>query len=283
MRGPSAPATAPAGLGLRRAYWDDLLAAPDGRVDFLELIPENVMRFGGRVRDVVTRAAARWPIVFHGTTLSLGGPDPLDERYLDDLAALAAWLDPPWISDHLSIAGAHGRRYFDLLPLPFTEEAIAHVVARIRHVQDCVRRPVLIENPSYYVRWPGAEMDEATFVREVVTRADCGLLLDVNNVFVNATNHGYDPVAFIDAMPAARVRQLHVAGHEARPGLLVDTHGAPLAPAVHALLAHTYRHVGAVHTLLEWDHDVPALGEVLGELDRVRATADAALQQPEAA
>lgn len=264
------------GVGLRRPHFDAIFERADG-VEFLEIVPENFMRFGGRPRDVLERALRRWPIVVHGTGMSLGGPDPLNERYLDDLAELLELVSPPWFSDHVATSSAFGVEYFDLLPVPFTEAAVRRVVSRIRQVQDRFRRPFLVENPSYYVALPGAEMTEAEFLNEVVARADCGLLLDVNNVFVNARNHGYDPAAFLDAMPAGRVVQMHIAGHLDAGGLLIDTHGAAIRPEVLALYEHAVRAVGPTWTLLEWDNDIPPLPALLAENAAVRAAADRAL------
>ena len=178
---------------------------------------------------------------------------------------------------------AYGVEYHELVPLPFSEQAIGHVVARAREVQRRLRRPLLLENPTYYLQMPGAEMSEAEFVREVVERADCGLLLDVNNVYVNARNHGYDPYAFIDAMPRDRVRQLHLAGHDASGEFLVDTHGTRVDPAVLDLYAYTLRRLGPVWTLLEWDHDLPPLTGLLEENARVRAVGERAVASREAA
>lgn len=282
---PEPPAAAPRwrglpflgfGLGLRRPHFDEIF---DHRaeVDFLEILTENFMAFGGRPREVLRRAAREFPLVLHGVALSIGGPDPLDERYVDDLVRLIDEVRPLWFSDHLCFSSGFGVQYHDLIPLPFTEEAVGHVAGRVRALQARTDVPFLLENPSYYVAYPDAEMSEAEFVRAVVERADCGLLLDVNNVYVNARNHGYDPRAFIDAMPAERLVQIHLAGHRDMGHVIIDTHGAPIIPEVYELYAYTLRRVGAVSTLLEWDHDVPPLARMLEENARIRAAARGAL------
>ena len=273
--GPGAPLRlrGPAfGLGLRRELFDGIFE-PDVDIDFVEILPENFMGFGGRPQEVLEHARERWPVLVHGVSLSLGGPDPLDEAYLDDLARILRRLEAPWFSDHLSFSKAHGVAYHDLLPLPFTEEAVRHVTNRIRQVQDRMGRPFLVENPSYYVALAGAEMTEAEFVREVVTRADCGLLLDVNNVYVNARNHGYDAHAFLDAMPAGRVLEYHVAGHDDSGPFLVDSHGTPVRDEVYALYEYAVRTLGPAWTLLERDNAVPPVPDLLREVSELRRAA----------
>jgi len=260
------------GVGLRREHFDHVLDRLD-EVDFVEILPENFMRFGGRPGRILREVAARVPTLSHGVSMSLGGPDPLDATYLGELRELFSWMDPPWFSDHLSYSSAFGVEYHDLLPLPFTEEAVAHVAERIRFAQGFVGRPILVENPSYYMSYPSSEMSEAEFVAEVVRRADCYLLLDVNNVFVNAQNHGYDARDFIAAMPAERVLQYHMAGHVTGDGFLIDTHSAPVRPEVLDLFRFTLETVGPAWTLLEWDHAIPSLDGLLRELDKIRAVA----------
>ncbi len=264
------------GVGLRRAHFDDVLSDA-GDVDFFEIIPENYMRFGGKPRHTLREVAERHTVVMHGVSLSIGSLDPLNAGYLARLKELAREVRAPWFSDHLSYSSAHGVDYHDLIPLPFTRAAVRHVAARIREVQDRVGLPFAIENPSYYVMMPGAEMNEAEFINEVLDAAGCDLLLDVNNVYVNAVNHGYDARAFIKAMPRERVRQMHMAGHDATGSFIIDTHGAPIVDPVFELYAHTLRHVGAVPTLVEWDNDVPTYERLLEENSRVRDVARVAL------
>jgi uncharacterized protein (UPF0276 family) len=246
------------GVGLRRPHFDEIDAHHDS-VDCLELLAENFMRFGGKPRTTLERISERFPIVLHSVAMSIGGLAPLDEAYLAAYATLAKDTRASWASDHLCFSGGHGVAYHDLLPVPFTEEALTHVVGRIQHVQSRLPIPFAVENPSYYLNFPHNEMTEAEFLTELTERADCGLLLDVNNVFVNSQNHGYDPVAFIDALPADRIMQLHMAGHEARDGVLIDTHGAPVCDDVWALFAHTLSRTGPVTTILEWDNDIPSI------------------------
>lgn len=264
------------GIGLRREHFEDV-ADRAGEIDFLEVLSENFMRFGGRPRAVLDALAPRFPLVMHGVGLSIGSPDPLNEDYLERLSALAERLDAPWFSDHLSYSSAFGVEYHDLLPLPFTREAVDHVVPRVRAVQERVGRPFLLENPSYYVALPGAEMSEAEFLATIVEEADCGILLDINNVYVNATNHGYDPVQFLDTVPLARVAQVHIAGHDASGEFLVDTHGAHIDAPVFELYGELIGRLASldhpVWTLLEWDHGVPDLATLLAENAKVRAVA----------
>lgn len=272
------PAGETFGIGLRRDHFDAIVASPPD-IDFLEVLSENFMRYGGRPREVLDHVASRYPVVLHGVALSIGSLDPLDARYLEGVARLAERTRAAWWSDHLSYSSAHGVEYHDLVPLPFTRECVDHVAARVRLATAQVGRPFALENPSYYVRWAG-EMDEASFVSEVVQAADCKLLLDVNNVFVNACNHGYDARAYIDRMPLERVVQIHMAGHDASGPVVIDTHGAPVKDEVLDLYGYTMarlraRGVTNVATLLEWDHDIPSLEHDVAELARVRAVAAA--------
>lgn len=258
------------GVGLRRSHFDDIAAYRD-RIDWLEVLIENVMAFGGRPRSAVERAARDFPIVLHGTALSIGSVDPLQDDYLERLGQLASDLDAHWVSDHICFSSAFGVEYHDLIPMPFTEDALEHVASRARQVQARLEVPFALENPSYYVEYAASEMSEAEFVAEVVRRADIGLLLDVNNVYVNATNHGYDPRAFIDAMPLDRVVQIHMAGHWDRGDVIIDTHGDAIIDPVFELYAYTLERTGPVSTLVEWDHDVPPIGRLAEENDKVRA------------
>ncbi len=265
------------GIGLRRPHFDDIFTADTSGVDFLEIVTENYFRFGGRPRAVLERAAEQFTIIPHGVGLSIGSPDPLNPDYLERLERLLAWLDPPWFSDHLAYSSAFGVEYHDLLPLPFSEEAVRHVAGRASEVQARMGRTLLLENPSTYLELPGAEMSEAEFTREVVERADCGILLDVNNVYVNSQNHAYDPYAFIDALPLDRVLQLHIAGHDASGDFIVDTHGAPIVAEVFELFRYTLQRLGPTWTLLEWDNDIPPLSRLMAENEAVRRVAQGAL------
>ncbi len=258
------------GVGLRRVHFDRIFDEGD-TIDFLEVLVENVMGFGGRPREVTRRAAARWPMVLHGVALSIGSVDPLDEAYLDLYAGLCEETGALWASDHLCFSSAFGVEYHDLVPLPFTDEAVAHVVARTAAVKARMPVPFALENPSYYIAYADSRMSEAEFLREVLEGADCGLLLDVNNVYVNAQNHGYDARAFIDALPLERVVQIHMAGHHDDGTVIIDTHGDHIIPEVLDLYAYTLERTGPVSTLLEWDHNIPPLEVLLAENDKVRA------------
>ena len=257
-----------AGLGLRRPLVEPLLDARPAQVGFLELAPENWLGIGGRHGRRLRALTERYPFASHGLSLSLGGPDPLDESFV---LALKAFFDTHGIttcSEHLSYCTDGGHLY-DLMPIPFTADAVHWVAARIRRVQELLERPLAIENVSYYAA-PGAEMSELEFVNAVLAEADCDLLLDVNNVCVNAVNHGYDPLGFIHGLPAARVAYLHVAGHHVEAAdLRIDTHGADVCDPVWSLLDAAYAHCGALPTVLERDFNIPPLPELLGEVDRI--------------
>ncbi len=268
---PAHPATVPAGtgLGLRRALLDELLAQRPP-LDFLELAPENWIGLGGRFGERLAEVGRYYPLIAHGLSLSLGGPDPLDTRFLHQLREFLDAHRVLSFSDHLA-ATTDGAQLYDLMPLPFAPAMVRYVVERIRQVQDVLGRRIAIENPSYYLAL-STELTECDFLLEVLEQADCDLLLDVNNVYVNAMNHGYDAEAFIAAMPRARVRYLHVAGHRPpRQGLRIDTHAEPVAEPVWALLASAYRHFGPLPTLLERDGNLPPLTELLAELAQCRA------------
>lgn len=277
---------ASAGLGLRRGLLSALQAADGDAFDFLECAPENWIGVGGRLGEAFDALAAKHPITCHGLSLSLGGSEPLDETFL---ARVGRFLDRhrvPLYSEHLSWCSDDGHLY-DLLPIPFTEEAVEHVAARIRRVQDILGRRIAIENVSYYAEIPVAPaqaLDEAGFVEAVLERADCDLLLDVNNVYVNAVNHRYDPVAFLRRMPSSRVACYHVAGHyDEADDLKVDTHGAAVKRDVWDLLAEAYRVHGVRPTLLERDFNFPPLEELLREVGAVRALQRAATPSAAAA
>jgi len=259
-----------AGIGLRREFYE-ALPQTERSLDWVEIIPENFLTLGGRSRRALDACAERWPVLPHGVGLNIGGPDALDEDYLTRLTALVKEVDAPFFSDHLCYSRLGGVVLHDLLPLPFNEEAVEHVVPRVREVMARVGRPFLLENPSYYARMPGGTLAEASFLRTVVEQADCGLLLDVNNVFVNARNHGYDPRAFIDALPLERVVQIHLAGHTRYPDVIIDTHIGPIIDDVWSLYRYVLARTGPVSTLIEWDQDIPSLEAVLEEADLARA------------
>lgn len=264
-----------AGLGLRRALLPELLAMPAAAVDFLECAPDNWIGVGGAYGDGLAQLAERFPLACHGLSLSLGGPGPLD---LELLRRTRQFLDRHRVglfSEHLSYCADDGQLY-DLLPLPFTDEAVRHVAARIRQAQDVLGRRIAVENISYYAA-PYQALSEIEFLRAVLAEADCDLLLDVNNLVVNACNHGYDAAAFLAQVPAERVACIHVAGHyDEAPDLKIDTHGASVQPPVWNLLEQAYAHCGLVPTLLERDFNLPPLAELLTEVDYIRALQGAA-------
>jgi hypothetical protein len=241
------------------------------RTDWFEVVSENFMIRGGRPLAVLERARAAAPVVLHGVSLSLGSTDPLDERYLAELRALVARVEPAWVSDHLCWGGVGGHHAHDLLPLPYTEEALAHVAGRVRAVQDRLGRRILVENVSSYLTFTHSTMPEWTFLAAVAEEADCGILLDVNNVYVSAVNHGFSAEEYVDALPAGRIGQIHLAGHSDKGTHLLDTHDHPVVPAVWALYRRAVERFGRVSTLVEWDDRIPPLEEVLAEAERARA------------
>jgi uncharacterized protein (UPF0276 family) len=268
------------GVGLRPKHYADVLArAPRGElgVDWFEAISENYMVAGGRPPRVLGEVRAHAPLVLHGVSLNLGSTDPLDATYLRELAALVARFEPAWVSDHLCWTGVGGENLHDLLPLPLTEECVRHVAARIARVQDQLGRRIAIENVSSYAAFRADAMPEWEFLAAVCESADCGLLLDVNNVFVSAHNHGFDADSYIDAVPAERVFQIHLAGHSVNGGLLIDTHDHAVCDEVLALYARALRRLGPVSTLIEWDDRIPEFDSLVQEVERARAVAAAAL------
>lgn len=264
------------GLGLRRDFIDEVLEAQsEGRpipgVSFFEISPENYMRRGGYFPAALERLAGSYRFLTHGLTLSLGGLDPLDEGYLRELSAFIAPLGAPFHSDHLCFSGGGGRALHDLLPLPHTERAAAHVAARVLEASERLEMPFAVENITYYLAPGRASMSEADFIGEVLERSQASLLLDVNNVYVNAKNHGTSPIELLERLPLDRVVQLHVAGHtySDEDGLILDTHGADMIPAVLDLCAWVIERTGPLPVVLERDHGIPPWDELLAEVARV--------------
>lgn len=257
------------GLGLRRALLPALREAPVGDIDFLECAPENWIGVGGPAGEALDELASRYPLTCHGLSLSLGGTAALDTALIDQVGRFLDRHRVPLYSEHLSYCNDEGHLY-DLLPIAFTDEAVRHTAARIARVQDQLGRRIAVENVSYYLA-PEPAMDELAFTNAVLAEADCDLLLDVNNVYVNACNHGYDADAFIAGLPAARIVCLHVAGHlDEADDLKIDTHGSAVIDPVWALLARTYARIGHRPTLLERDFNFPPYAELLGELGTIR-------------
>ena len=261
------------GLGLRPEHYLEVLESWPA-VDWFEIISENYLVDGGKPLHYLDRIRERYPMVMHGVSLSIGGSDPLDPEYLAGLKRLAARVEPAWVSDHLCWTGIGGRNLHDLLPLPYTEEAVAHVAERVARVQDCLDRQILLENVSSYVTYTDSRVSEWEFLSAVAERADCWILLDVNNVFVSAHNHGFDPLAYLDGVPRERVRQIHLAGHSHNGSLIIDTHDHPVPNPVWDLYVEAVARLGPVSTMIERDDDIPPLQVLLEELARARSLAE---------
>jgi len=260
------------GLGLRRQHYEAILAEQPA-VGWFEILTENYLVPGGKPLHYLDRIRAHYPMVMHGVSLSIGSSDPLNLDYLAEVKALAQRIQPAWVSDHLCWTGVGGLNLHDLLPLPYTEEALGHVVNRVRRVQDFLDRQILLENVSSYLTYNASMMSEWEFLAAVATEADCLILLDINNIFVSAFNHGFDPLAYLDGIPAERVRQFHLAGHLNLGTHIVDTHDHPVIDPVWSLYREAVRRLGSVPTMIERDDNIPELGELLGELDLARAHA----------
>lgn len=265
------------GLGLRHGIAKEMLERRPAEIEWVEIHPENYVERGGVFESYLAGALERWAVVPHGLSLCFGSIEPFERDYLRKLRAFLDEIGAPWYSDHLCWGGVDGAALHDLLPMPFARESVEIACARIAEVEDAIGRPVAIENVSYYVHPGEPEMGEVDFVLEVLERSGCRLMLDVNNVYVNAQNHGFDPRAFIDRMPADRVVQIHVAGHLVRPGRpIIDTHAEPICEGVYELLHHTLQRMPEVPVLLERDDHFPALDVLLEELRRLRAIVDSA-------
>jgi uncharacterized protein len=264
------------GVGLRRPHYSDVLEQRPA-MDWFEIISENFMVDGGRPVEVLERVRARQPIVMHGVSMSLGSTDPLDRRYLRDLGALVRRFEPAWISDHLCWSRVGGRNLHDLVPLPYTAEAVRHVSARIREVQETLERPILIENVSSYLEFRCSTLTEWEFLSAVAEEADCGILLDINNIYVNAFNHRFDPQKYIDAIPTRRVVQFHLAGHSDHGSYLLDTHDHPVRDQVWSLYEYAVRRFGKVSALIEWDDNIPEFGRLAATANEARRRCSAVL------
>jgi uncharacterized protein (UPF0276 family) len=262
------------GLGLRTAHYEaiDAQRAP---VDWFEILSENYMVAGGRPLWWLDRIRSSYPVVMHGVSLSIGSCDPVDLDYLRALKQLTDRAQPMWISDHLCWTGIAAKNLHDLMPLPYTEAALRHVTARVQQVQEYLGRRILLENVSSYVEFQDRDMTEWEFIAEVARRADCLILLDVNNIYVSAYNHGFDPQVYLHAMPRERVQQIHLAGHSNCGEYIIDTHDAPVIDPVWALYAQAVEYLGPVATMIERDDNIPALEDLVAELDRARTLAAA--------
>jgi hypothetical protein len=259
------------GVGLRTEHFPDVTSgAARGRVDFFEVISENFLVLGGRPLAVLEAVRRDFPILLHGVSLSIGGSDRLNLDYLRRLRALAERFEPVWVSDHLCWGSAGGKYAHDLLPMPFTEEALSLVVARVRQVQDLLKRRILLENVSSYLTFCGPQLSEWEFLAQVAERADCGILLDVNNVYVSARNHGFSALEYLEGIPVDRVCQIHLAGHQDRGAYLFDSHDGPVIDPVWELYRKAIGRFGEVSTLIEWDARIPAFDRLAREAERAR-------------
>lgn len=258
------------GVGLRTVHYRHILSSAPP-VGWFEIISENYMETSGRPMYILDQIADRYPIVMHGVSMSIGSTDPLDRVYLERLKALRDRTRSLWVSDHLCWTGVHSKNSHDLLPIPYTEEALHHVAARVRQVQDILEAPLLLENPSTYVEFSGSSLREWEFLAALTEEADCGLLLDVNNIWVSAFNHGFDPGAYLDGIPFDRVAQIHVAGHTHAGTHIVDTHIGPVIEPVWQLFAEAHRRANGTSILLEWDAEIPSFPEVHAEALRAAA------------
>lgn len=268
------------GLGLRPTHYNAILEAEtDIGVDWFEAISEDYLIPGGNPLHFLTRVAERYPVVLHGVSLSIGSIDPLDKEYLRMLKQLAERIKPAWISDHLCWTGAHGINLHDLMPLPYTEEALKHLVQRIKQVQDYLGRQILIENVSSYVTYRHSTISEWEFLNAVSEQADCNLLVDINNIYVSSFNHGFNAHDFLKGLPAKRVKQFHLAGHLDLGTHIVDTHDHPIIDNVWNLFAEALRLYGPVSTLIERDDHIPPLPELVAELNHARQIAKETLGQ----
>ncbi len=258
------------GLGLRRSFLNEIVAQPVEDIDFFEVAPENWMNIGGKLGKQFRSMTEKFPFICHGLSLSIGSPDPLDEEFVKTLKTFMVDHQIQFYSEHLSYCSSDGHLY-DLMPIPFTSEAVSYVADRIRRVQDILEQKIAIENVSYYAA-PAQEMDEIDFFNAVITEADCDVLIDINNIYVNSVNHGYDAEAFLKAIPAQRIAYAHIAGHYVEAeDFLVDTHGADIIDPVWKLLGKAYELYGVFPTLLERDFNIPALEELVKEVKTIKA------------
>ncbi|WP_272423756.1 MNIO family bufferin maturase [Polyangium jinanense] len=264
------------GVGLRLPHYEEIFETRP-KVDWFEIISENFLVPGGVPLANLDRALAHYPVIQHGVTLSIGGTTPLDFEFLRDLRTLLRRTKSPWVSDHLCWTGTATLNTHDLLPLPYTTEVIRHVAARARIVQDTLEVPLVLENVSSYLTYTSSDMTEWDFLTAVVEEANCGILLDVNNIYVSSQNHGFDPRVYVDAVPAERVVQIHLAGHTNYGDYIIDTHSGPVIDPVWDLYRRAIRRVGPVSTLIEWDEDIPPLAMLLAEAERARVVREEAL------
>jgi uncharacterized protein (UPF0276 family) len=267
------------GVGLRTVHFGHILNKKP-KVDWFEIVTENFLDTGGRPMWILDQIAERHPIVVHGVSMSVGSTDPVDRVFMNKIKALAKRVKAVWVSDHVCWTGVAGRNLHDLLPMPYSEEALKHMVKKIRQVQDLLERPLVLENPSSYVEFTSSTMPEWEFIARMAEEADCGLLLDVNNVYVSSFNHGFDPEVYIRAIPPERVAYFHIAGHTNFGTHILDTHIGPIIDPVWKLYRLAHQHTGGRSTLLEWDEQIPAFPVVHREVMKARKYMEAALAVP---
>lgn len=261
------------GLGLRPEYYEEILKNQP-LIDWFEIITENYLATGGKPLYYLDKIRERYPLVMHGVSLSIGSTDPLNKDYLKQLKELAQRIQPAWISDHLCWTGINGINLHDLLPLPYTAETTKHIVKRLKAVQDYLGRQILIENVSSYLTYKESEMNEWEFISEILNTADCYLLLDLNNVYVSAQNHHFDPKEYLNALPPQRIKQIHLAGHSTYENYLIDTHDAEVIPPVWSLYEYSLEQFGLVSTMIERDDKFPPLSALLAELAQAQIYTD---------
>lgn len=264
------------GLGLRTEHYETILSEKPN-IDWLEILTENYLVPGGKPHYFLEKIRENYPMVMHGVSMSIGSMDPLDKDYLQQVKSLAQKIKPHWISDHLCWTGVQGKNTHDLLPLPYTEEAINHIVNRIKQVQDFLNQQILIENVSSYLTYQQSAMTEWEFLKEISERADCFILLDVNNIYVSSINHEFDPLNYITAIPKERIYQIHLAGHSNMGNYIIDTHDNDIIDPVWELYSATLHHCGSVSTMIERDDNIPPLTQLLDELNYARELADSVL------
>ena len=265
------------GLGLRTDHYQTIVNEKPA-VDWFEIITENYLVPGGQPLYFLDKIREHYPMVMHGVSMSIGSSDPLDWDYLKEVKQLADRIQPKWISDHLCWTGVHNKNTHDLLPLPYTKEAIAHIASRIKEVQDFLERPFLIENVSSYISFKESSIPEWEFVNEIIERADCLLLLDVNNIYVSSINHEFNPIDYIAAIPSNRIYQIHLAGHSDMGDYIIDTHDHPVIDPVWDLYAETIRRHGLISTMIERDDNIPPLAELLTELNHAKTITENILE-----
>jgi len=258
------------GLGLRTDHYADILETKPTAIDWFEILTENYLVPGGKPLYYLDKVKERYPLVMHGVSMSLGSTEPLDWDYLNQVKALAKRSDAKWISDHVCWTGVHGKNMHDLLPLPYTEECVQHMASRIKQVQDFLEQPILIENASTYLTYSHSVMTEWDFLRAVVEEADCYLLLDVNNIYVSAFNHQFDPMDYLNGIPVNRPKQIHLAGHSNNGDHIIDTHDAAVIDPVWKLYANALERFGFIPTMIERDDHIPPLSDLIIELEQAK-------------